>query len=35
MYGMEVMMKLCHLFTINLPIAAFFGLTCSLFPAEV
>lgn len=28
----ELGIKLRHLFTINLPIAAFFGLTCSLFP---
>jgi hypothetical protein len=26
-------MKLRHLFTINFPIAIFFGLTCALFPA--
>jgi hypothetical protein len=32
---MEVMMKLRHLFTINLPIAALLGLTCSLFPTEL
>ena len=28
-------MKLQHLFTINFPIAVFFGLTCSLLPALV
>jgi hypothetical protein len=28
-------MKLRHLFTINLPIAVFFGLACSLFPVVV
>ena len=28
-------MKLRHLFTINLFVAAFFGVSCSLFPAWV
>jgi hypothetical protein len=32
---MEVVMKLRHLFTINLFIAAFFGISCSLFPLWV
>jgi hypothetical protein len=30
---MEATMKLRHLFTINIFIAAFFGLACALFPA--
>jgi hypothetical protein len=33
MLYMEVMMKLRHLFTVNLFFAVIFGISCSLFPA--